>query len=73
MLRLRLPDRCKCCRAVAAVRLEQTIKARSVTLMWCCNACDEGWPIVDEDYQPERRSRIKDRRHQTRSDRRRRR
>jgi hypothetical protein len=70
VIRFRLPERCRFCNALGSVRLEQTIKARSVTLRWCCNLCDQGWPITDEDAQPERRAATKDRRRTTRADRR---
>ena len=70
MLRLRLPEQCKVCGAAGTVRPEHTIKAKSVTVMWCCNACDESWPIASEDYLPERRKGTQDRRKLTRNDRR---
>ena len=70
MLRLRLPNRCRFCDAAGTVRPEHTIKAKSVTIAWCCNECDREWPITEDDYEPEQRSSTSDRRKQTRSDRR---
>jgi hypothetical protein len=70
LLRLRLPERCKFCDALGTVRPEHTIRAKSVTVMWCCNRCDREWPITEDDYQQERRREVSDRRKQTRSDRR---
>ena len=70
VLRLQLPERCKFCGAVGSVRLEQTIKARSVTVAWCCNLCDRGWPVSAAEFQPERRGADADRRNTPRSDRR---
>jgi hypothetical protein len=73
VLRLRLPERCKHCGTLGSVRAEQTIKARTVTLRWCCNVCDRGWPVTPDDYQGERRTAMSDRRRVTRNDRRNRR
>ena len=70
MVRFPLPERCKFCGAVGSVRLEQTIKARSVTVAWCCSLCDRGWPVTVEELQPERRAAEADRRKATRTDRR---
>ena len=72
-MRLRLPERCKFCGAAGTVRPETTIRDKTVTVQWCCNHCDRGWPITDTDYQPDRRRDVSERRKQTRTDRRNRR
>ena len=66
----RMPERCQCCGAVGSVRLELTMKARSVTIAWGCNLCGRGWPVRPEELQPERRSAEADRRKASRTDRR---
>jgi hypothetical protein len=55
-----------------AQELQPTITGSSVLLKWCCQACSAEWPIVKDDelLEPERRT-GQDRRHTTRTERRR--
>jgi len=70
-LRLRLPERCRRCGALGAVRLESTITGNSVYLAWCCNACGFDWPISEQEQElVERRLAGIDRRQSARGDRR---
>jgi hypothetical protein len=51
-----------------SVRLEHTIKAQTVLLVWSCSICGRSWPVSPE--QAERREVAGDRRRIPRKDRR---
>jgi hypothetical protein len=69
-LALRLPERCRFCNAVGSVSLEQTIKGKSVVLTWCCQRCDQEWPVTPEEEEHDRRLGTDERRRTSRKDRR---
>jgi hypothetical protein len=73
-LQLRVPEACVECGVKGVVRFESTIHGESVILTWCCAACSHQWPATHDDHQQsERRVGLKERRHLTRTDRRRKR
>jgi hypothetical protein len=69
-VQFRLPERCPSCASMGSVRLEHTIKAQTVLLVWCCSICGRSWPVQTDDEQAERREAAGDRRRVPRKDRR---
>ena len=71
MIRYAVPGQCPSCRAAGRVNLTARTYGGSVVISWHCAGCMRMWPVTSREQLDDRRGGPADRRHRTRSDRRR--
>jgi hypothetical protein len=70
-LRFDVPRQCKLCGAVGTVSPETTIERGTMSLAWCCRACNGEWPVTRSEQQLiDQRRDLRDGRQKDRDDRR---
>ena len=48
-VRFKVPDHCPFCGVAGQTAVETTVIGDTLTVLWCCRACNNGWPVTPND------------------------
>ena len=48
-VQFKVPESCPFCGVVGRVGAETTVSGDTLTVQWCCRACNKGWPVAPTD------------------------